>query len=87
MAAYKKSNPLTMMAAIERETAKAICLNWGDGLTAWVPKSVITFDQVTKNGKFHVITVKAWFKNKMVNNEQLPEDVFLPRDIVAEHMF
>lgn len=86
MTTYKASNPLTTMAAIERETAKAVCLNWGDGLTAWVPKSVITFDQVTKNGKFHVITVKAWFKNKMISNEQLFEDVFFSRDVAFDHV-
>lgn len=86
MTARKNSNPLTTMAAIERETAKAILLDWGEGLTAWVPKSVITFDQVTKNGKFHVITVKAWFKNKMVNTEQLPIDIFFPRDVAFEHV-
>ena len=84
MAAYKKSNPLTTMAAIDRETAKAVFLNWGEGLTAWVPKSVITFDQVTKNGKFHVITLKAWFKNKLISSEQLPEDVFFPRDVAFD---
>lgn len=74
------------MAAIERETAKAVFLNWGDGLSVWVPKSVITFNQVTKNGKFHVITLKAWFKNKMVCSEQLPEDIFFPREIAFEHV-
>lgn len=86
MTTYKTSNPLTTMAAIERETAKAICFNWGDGLTAWIPKSVITFDQITKNGKYHVITLKAWFKNKMINEALLPDDVFFPRDIAFEYV-
>lgn len=86
MATYKNSNPLTTMAAIERETAKAVCLNWGDGLIVWVPKSVITFNQPTKNNLFNVITLKAWFKNKLVAEGQVPEDVFFPRDIAFEHV-
>lgn len=90
--AYRTSNPLTFIASVERETAKAIQLRWdGDSprATVWVPKSVITYNERAKTNaqgrEWRIVTIKEWFKRKLMEQEAMPEDCFVPRNILKEY--
>ena len=88
---YKTSNPLSFIAAVERETAKAIQLRWDEDVpqaTVWVPKSVITYNKRAKTNaqgmEWRIITVKGWFKQKLMENATMPYDCFVPRHLIEE---
>ena len=92
MTTYKTSNPLSFVASVERETAKAIQLRWdadSPRATVWVPKSVITYNERANTNaqgrEWRVITIKDWFKRKLMEQETMPEDCFVPREIIKEY--